>query len=179
MFERFTESARRIIFYARYEASQFGTPVIEVDQMLLALIREDKSLFSRLLAGGENERETLDREVRALRTPGEKLSSSLDLTLSSGAKRVLAYAAEEAERLDHKYIGTVHLLQGVIREPSIAAGLLQQHGLDLDKVQRQHGSPSEKSEGSASALSALQEQFQRLTARLTHEIEPALFYRLP
>ncbi len=179
MFERYTEKARRIIFYSRYEASQFGTPYIEVDQLLLGLLREDKALFGRLLRDGESERQLLENEVRALRTPATKFSTSVDIPLSHGAKRVLAFAVEEAERLGHKHIGTGHLLHGVIREPSLASGLLEKHHLDFEAVERELTSSVEKTAGSAAALSSLQEQFQRLTARLTHEIEPALFYHLP
>lgn len=183
MFERYTEKARRVVFYARYEASQFGTPYIEVDQLLLALLREDKPLFDRLLNGGATERQALDQELRALRTPGMKSSTSVDLPLSHSAKRVLAYGAEEAERLGHKHIDSVHLLLAVMREPSLAIDVLSRHDLELEKLRSYLVANASEiathATGSAAALSTLQQQFRPLTIRLTSEIEPAPIFRLP
>ena len=114
MFERYTEKARRVIFFARYEASQFGSPYIETEHLLLGLLREDKALTNRFLRG-HGEVEAIRKQVEDHTTVREKVSTSVDLPLSEEAKRVLIHAAEEAERLSHKHIGTEHLLLGLLR----------------------------------------------------------------
>jgi ATP-dependent Clp protease ATP-binding subunit ClpC len=133
MFERYTEKARRVIFFARYEASQFGCPYIETEHLLLGILREDKALSRRLLPGMSHE--SIRSKVESLTTKGEKVSTSVDLPLSNECKCVLAYAAEEAERLGHKHIGTEHLLLGLLREEkSLAAQLLGESGLRLESA---------------------------------------------
>src|SRR6476661_7159601 len=115
MFERYTEKARRVIFFARYEASQVGSPYIETEHLLLGLLREDKALTHRFLRGhgaGEAIRKQIDDHTIVR----EKVSTSVDLPVSEEAKRVLVHAGEEAERLSHKHIGTEHLLLGLLRE---------------------------------------------------------------
>ena len=111
MFERYTEKARRVIFFARYEASQFGSPYIETEHLLLGLLREDKALTNRFLRSHASV-ESIRKQIEGHTTIREKVSTSVDLPLSNECKRVLAYAAEEAERLSHKHIGTEHLLLG-------------------------------------------------------------------
>ena len=115
MFERYTEKARRVIFFARYEASQFGSPYIETEHLLLGLLREDKALTNRFLRSHASV-ESIRKQIEGHTTIREKVSTSVDLPLSNECKRVLAYAAEEAERLSHKHIGTEHLLLGLLRE---------------------------------------------------------------
>src|SRR5712692_6461486 len=107
MFERYTEKARRVIFFARYEASQFGSPYIETEHLLLGLLREDKALTNRFLRSHASV-ESIRKQIEGHTTIREKVSTSVDLPLSNECKRVLAYAAEEAERLSHKHIGTEH-----------------------------------------------------------------------
>src|SRR6266516_6977678 len=113
MFERYTEKARRVIFFARYEASQFGSPFIETEHLLLGIIREDKALTNRFL---RSQVESIRKQVESQTVVREKTSTSVDLPLSNESKRALAYAAEEAERLTNKHIGTEHLLLGLLRE---------------------------------------------------------------
>ena len=117
MFERYTEKARRVIFFARYEASQFGSPYIETEHLLLGLLREDKALANRFLRSHAAV-ESIRKQIEGHTTIREKVSTSVDLPLSHECKRVLAYGAEEAERLNHKHIGTEHLLLGLLREES-------------------------------------------------------------
>jgi ATP-dependent Clp protease ATP-binding subunit ClpC len=111
MFERYTEKARRVIFFARYEASQYGSSYIETEHLLLGIVREDKALVRRCLPRGAED--LLREKVDSLPSLGEKLSTSVDLPLSNPGKRVLAYAAEESDRLKHEHIGTEHLLLGL------------------------------------------------------------------
>ena len=137
MFERYTEKARRTIFFGRYEASQFGSPYIETEHLLLGLLREDKALANRFLRSHVAV-ESIRRQIERHTAPGEKVSTSVDLPLSHECKRVLAYGAEEAERLNHEYIGTAHLLLGLLREEKcFAAQLLREQGLTLDSVREQ------------------------------------------
>src|SRR5579862_1493193 len=107
MFERYTEKARRVIFFARYEASQFGCSYIETEHLLLGLLREDKAMTNRFLRT-HSVVESIRREIEAHTTIREKVSTSIDLPLTDECKRVLSFAAEEAEKLGHKHIGTEH-----------------------------------------------------------------------
>ena len=137
MFERYTEKARRVIFFARYEASQFGSPYIETEHLLLGLLREDKALTNRFLRSHASV-ESIRKQIEGHTTIREKVSTSVDLPLSNECKRVLAYAAEEAERLGHKHIGTEHLLLGLLREEkSFAAEILQERGLKLAGIREE------------------------------------------
>ena len=137
MFERYTEKARRVIFFARYEASQFGSPYIETEHLLLGLLREDKALTNRFLRSHAS-MESIRKQIEAHTTIREKVSTSVDLPLSNECKRVLAYAAEEAERLGHKHIGTEHLLLGLLREEKcFASEILQERGLKLGQIREE------------------------------------------
>jgi internalin A len=117
MFERYTERARRIIFFARYEASQFGSAVIEPEHLLLGFFREDKAAW-RMLAGDNVRR--VEMELRdALSEPLNRKKSTQklgDYPLANSSKRVLTYAAEEADRFKSKVIDSVHLFIAVLRE---------------------------------------------------------------
>lgn len=150
MFERYTEKARRVIFFARYEASQFGSPYIETEHLLLGILREDKTLTNRFL---RSEVESIRKQVESQTTAREKTSTSVDLPLSNESKRVLAYAAEEAERLAHKHVGTEHLLLGLLREEKcFAAQILMERGLRASKVREElarqpHELPHELAQG--------------------------------
>src|SRR5487761_2432248 len=162
MFERYTEKARRVIFFARYEASQFGSPCIETEHLLLGLLREDKALANRFLRSSASV-ESIRKQIEAHTTLREKVSTSVDLPLSHECKRVLAYGAEEAERLNHKHIGTEHLLLGLLREEKcFAADILHERGLRLtqvrDEIQR---SSSEKVSSNRPKESSLLSEFSR------------------
>jgi hypothetical protein len=137
MFERYTEKARRTIFFARYEASLFGSSYIEAEHLLLGLLREDKALANRFLRS-DSAVASIRKQIEGHTAPGEKVPTSVDLPLSQECKRVLAYGAEEAERLNHKPIDTEHLLLGLLREERcFAAQLLRQQGLRLDSVREE------------------------------------------
>src|ERR1039458_9126421 len=137
MFERYTEKARRVIFFARYEASQFGSPYIETEHLLLGLLREDKALTNRFLRSHASV-ESIRKQIEGHTTIREKVSTSVDLPLSNECKRVLAYAAEEAERLSHKHIGTEHLLLGLLREEKgLAAKILNERGIELKTLREE------------------------------------------
>ena len=132
MFERYTERARRVIFFARYEASQLGSRTIETEHLLLGLIRENNGLTGQLLFRSKIEAEDVRGEIEARTKVREKISTSVEIPLSVESKRVLAYAAEEAEKMFHKYIGTEHVLLGLLREKkSLASRILLEKGMRL------------------------------------------------
>jgi hypothetical protein len=134
MFERYTEKARRAIFFARYEASQFGSPYIDTEHLLLGLLRESKDLAYRCVRPPGSV-DAIRKQIEDCTTIREKVSTSVDLPLSNESKRVLAYAAEEAESLSDRHIGTEHLLLGLLREENcFAAQILRQYGAQLEKL---------------------------------------------
>jgi ATP-dependent Clp protease ATP-binding subunit ClpA len=131
MFERYTERARRVIFFARKEASEFGAGAIQSEHLLLGLVMEDSPMVEGV-AHGLLSIQLIRDDVRKRVTIGEKLPVSVDLPLANECKRILAYAAEEAERLHHSHISTEHLLLGMLRETdTIAAEILRMYGIDL------------------------------------------------
>src|SRR3982750_1916476 len=173
MFERYTEKARRVIFFARYEASQFGAPAIEPEHLLLGLMREDKTLTGRFFPRAQVSIESIRKEIEGRTLLREKISTSVELPLAPETKHVLAYAHEESDRLQHRHIGTEHLLLGLLREErSMAAEILFGMGITLDEVRarvaRQSGADAAAQQGEAldvpdlgQKLSVLASQFKR------------------
>ncbi len=137
MFERYTEKARRVIFFARYEATQYGSPYIETEHLLLGLLREDKALANRFLRS-HGSIESIRKEIEQRITIRERISTSVDVPLSQECHRILKYAAEEADRLGHKHVGTEHLLLGILREEKcFGSELLQERGLRLSTLREE------------------------------------------
>jgi uncharacterized protein YbbC (DUF1343 family) len=176
MFERYTEKARRVIFFARYEASQFGAPLIEPEHLLLGLLREDRTLLERLAPQRPISNADIRRQVESRAAVQEKIQTSVELPLASGTKRALAYAHEESERLQHRHIGTEHLLLGLLREEGCAAAeILKQSGLSLDELREEIAKPA--TSASPNPLSALVGEIEScgrrltvLTGRLSHQL---------
>jgi Clp amino terminal domain, pathogenicity island component len=185
MFERYTEKARRTIFFARYEASQFGSPYIESEHLLLGLLREDKALAHTLLPHGGVE--SIRKDVEGQTVIREKVSTSLDLPLSDECKRILAYGMEEADKLSHRCIGTSHLLLGVLREQDcFAAKLLHERGIALETAREQIGSnPPEqvghtpKSPGLPAGYTSHRLLYNRAAETLILELRASSAFHLP
>ncbi len=160
MFERYTERARRVLFFARYEASQLGSVSIETEHLLLGLIREGKGLMSRVLARSNVSAEALRKEVEGRTVYRAKVPPSDEIPFSAETKRALAFATEEADRLLHTYIGTEHLLLGILRaEQSLAASVLAGRGIRLgavreDVVKSAHERPPAPARGPEATLVA-------------------------
>src|ERR671937_2302165 len=178
MFERYTEKARRVIFFARYEASQFGSPYIETEHLLLGLLREDKALTNRFLRSHASV-ESIRKQIEGHTTIREKVSASVDLPLSNECKRVLAYAAEEAERLSHKHIGTEHLLLGLLREEKcFAAEILHERGLRLSTIReelartQQEKAPQQRGNRESSLLSEFSRDVTQ--AAMDNQLDPLI-----
>jgi hypothetical protein len=135
MFERYTEKARRAIFFARYEASQYGNHEIDTEHLLLGLIRENKAILRWLPKSTPEKIRTRIDECTAKQP---RTSTAVDLPLSSSARLVLKHAADEADLLAHRHIGTEHLFLGVLDEPaSFAAELMVEAGADAETVRSQ------------------------------------------
>jgi ATP-dependent Clp protease ATP-binding subunit ClpC len=134
MFERYCEAARRTLFFARYETSQLGGMAIETEHVLLGLLRDKKGLTRTIFTRAQLTYEDVHREIDA-RGAGERVSTSVEIPFSAETKRVLQYAAEEADLLHHAQVGTEHLLLGVLREDhSVAASILTRNGLTLERA---------------------------------------------
>ena len=147
MFERYTEKARRVIFFARYEALQYGSQVILPEHILLGLMREDKTISARYFPFRRNLTvESVRREVEERIVRRERIPQSVELHLAPETKRILVFAGEEGQRLQNRHVGPEHLLLGIVREErSIAAEILYQYGLRLkdvrEEVAKQSGFP--------------------------------------
>ena len=136
MFERYTESARRALFFSRYEASETGSATIETEHLLLGLLR-GRGIVSRLFEPANASAEAIAADVRKRITLREKFTTTVEIPFSKETKRVLVLAEEEADRLGHSYIGTEHLLLGLLRtERSVAGSVLTAHGLHADPVRK-------------------------------------------
>jgi ATP-dependent Clp protease ATP-binding subunit ClpC len=135
MFERFTESARRALFFARYEASELGSAVIGTEHLLLGLTRQPTAIVGSLLARSGKPLKAMREEIAAECQVREKIATSVEIPFSAEAKQALIRAEDEANRLRHNYIGLEHLLLGLMRvEESIAARVLTRNGIRLDPL---------------------------------------------
>jgi hypothetical protein len=129
VFERFNERARRVIFFGRYEASKFGSPYIQPEHLLLALLREDASLRNFLSL---EKTEKIRKQVEESFPRGKKrISTSVDLPLSQESIQILSFASEGAHEDE---IDCKHLLEGLLRTESSAAEILKRNGLDPESA---------------------------------------------
>ena len=134
MFERYTDRARRVVFFARYEASIYGSPCIETEHLLLGLVRENHRLVE-WYAKPEDSIGWIREQIQARQSGRTQVPTSVDIPLSDEAKRALMYAAEEADRLSQRRISTRHLLLALLHPDSgLASRLLEELGLRLDPV---------------------------------------------
>jgi len=135
MFNRFTERARKVILLAKEEAKRFNHDYIGTEHILLGLIREGEGVAAAVLASVGLDPEKIRFEVEKLVEPGPNTVVSGDIPFTPKAKKVIELAMDEARALSHNYIGTEHLLLGLLREgEGVAAQVLMNLGLDLDKV---------------------------------------------
>jgi hypothetical protein len=131
MFERYTEKARRCIFFGRYEASEFGATQIDAHHLLLGILRESHLVTDA--AASKLIREEIERRY----TKQPRISTSIDVPLSEDSKRALTFAAERAEALGCRVIDWPHLLLGIMKlENSFAAAVLASAGVDPGAVER-------------------------------------------
>ena len=129
-YELYTETARIVIFFARFEASRAGSPVIDTEHLLLGLIREEKALPHEL-PWLDADIESLRNDIESQMTIREKISPLTDTPLSDDSKRALTYAVEEGKELQHNYIHPAHIILGLLRlETCAAATALQRQGIN-------------------------------------------------
>ncbi len=138
MFEKYNEKARRALFFARYEASKLGSKVIESEHILLGILREGEDIIKEIFSRFNVKPEEIRREIEGDRIFVERISSTAELPLSEESKKILAYASHEAESMVHPYVGTEHLLIGILRvDGSVAGRLLTARGFNLYGVREE------------------------------------------
>jgi ATP-dependent Clp protease ATP-binding subunit ClpC len=137
MFERFTDRARRVVVLAQEEARMLEHNYIGTEHLLLGLIHEGDGVAAKALRALDVDLDTLRREVEALVGRGQQPTSG-HIPFTPQAKRVLELALRESVQLGHDYIGTEHLLLGLVREgEGPAAQVLQQRGIELNAVRQE------------------------------------------
>jgi ATP-dependent Clp protease ATP-binding subunit ClpA len=137
MFERYSIEARRAIFYARYEASQYGSRYIETEHILLGLLWEEGARMGQVL-GPHEDKAQIRGEIEKVIARGERISTAVEIPLSEESKRVLRFAAEEATGLGQRYVGPEHLLLGLLRVTgSFATRILADRGVKLAPLREQ------------------------------------------
>ncbi len=138
MFNKFTERARKVILLAKEEAKRFNHDYIGTEHILLGLIREGEGVAAAVLQKLGLSPEKIRLEVEKLVQSGPTTMVSGDIPFTPKAKKVIELAMEEARSLGHNYIGTEHLLLGLIREgEGVASQVLMNLGLDLNRVRNE------------------------------------------
>ena len=133
-FEKFSERARRVLSLAQEEAQRFNHNYIGTEHILLGLVRETDGVAAKVLSSLGVELPKVRSAVEFIIGRGERASGG-EISLTPRAKKVIELAVDEARRLSHHYIGTEHLLIGLMREgEGVAAGVLESLGVNLDKV---------------------------------------------
>ena len=136
-FDKFTERARKVLSFSQEEAQRFGHDYIGTEHLLLGLLRERDGVAANVLRSLGVELEAVRNAVESIIGRGSRVVLG-DIGLTPRAKKVMELAVDEARRLNHHYIGTEHLLLGLLREgEGIAAGVLRSLGLDLEHVRAQ------------------------------------------
>ena len=134
-FEKFSERARRVLSLAQEEAIRFNHNYIGTEHILLGLVRENEGVAARVLANMNVDLQKVRSAVEFIIGRGERPVSGENIGLTPRAKKVIELAVDEARRMNHHYIGTEHLLVGLMREgEGVAAGVLESLGVSLEKA---------------------------------------------
>ena len=144
MLERYTEEAKRVLLFARYEASQLGSASIQAEHVLIGLIREGHSdrpssaTANRIIALSGLTYDQILKQIEARIAIGAKVATIIEIPFSDETKRVLESAVQEAHQLHHEQVGLEHLLLGLIREDqSVAASILGVGRLSLSAARHE------------------------------------------
>ena len=184
-FEKFSERARRVLSLAQEEAQRFNHNYIGTEHILLGLVRETEGVAARVLSNLNVELVKVRSAVEFIIGRGERPTPG-EIGLTPRAKKVIELAVDEARRLNHHYIGTEHLLIGLMREgEGVAAGVLESLGVSLEKVRDETGriiqsqssgqSGSAPSSSRASRTPTLDEMGVDLTKRASDgELDPVI-----
>ena len=136
MFERYTERARRVLFYARYEVSKLGSHSIENEHVFLGLIRIGEGVANQIFVRAHLPLRAIREELEIPKGP--PIDPAIEIPFSSETQQLLIDVAQEADQLNDKDIGTEHLLLGLLRaEGTVAASILASNGLRLDAVRQE------------------------------------------
>ncbi|MBL8880971.1 MAG: NDP-hexose 4-ketoreductase, partial [Phycisphaerales bacterium] len=138
MFERFTDRARKVMALANQEAQRFNHEYIGTEHILLGLVKEGSGVGANVLKNLGVDLRRVRLEVEKLVKSGPEMVTMGKLPQTPRAKRVIEYAIEEARNLNHNYVGTEHLLLGLLREQEgVAAQVLMNLGLKLEDVREE------------------------------------------
>ncbi|MBY0309191.1 MAG: ATP-dependent Clp protease ATP-binding subunit [Phycisphaerales bacterium] len=138
MFERFTDRARKVMALANQEAQRFNHEYIGTEHILLGLVKEGSGVGANVLKNLDVDLRKVRLEVEKLVKPGPEMVTMGRLPQTPRAKKVIEYAIEEARNLNHNYVGTEHLLLGLLREhDGVAAQVLMNLGLKLEQVREE------------------------------------------
>jgi ATP-dependent Clp protease ATP-binding subunit ClpC len=173
MFERFTEKARRVIFFARYEASEFGSPTIDTEHLLLGILRESQPLGRGILFRLHEVRD----QIRAQVPRHEKeIPTSIDLPFSDASKAVLGRAVQIAKERPHNTITPELILLALLEDGEcLATRILQQTGVDIAAVRDELEAPP----GEAEEVTVTKQQFGWVSSLgLSEEIKEILKYAI-
>jgi ATP-dependent Clp protease ATP-binding subunit ClpC len=158
MYERFTDRARKVMVLANQEALRFRHEYIGTEHILLGLICEGSGVAANALKNLDIDLRKVRLEVEKIVLPGPDVVAQKQLSQTPRTKRVLDFAAEESRKLNHEYIGTEHLLLGLLREEEVvAAQVLMNLGLRLSSVRDEvlnllgHNLPTSKANVAATA----------------------------
>ena len=133
--ERFTERARKVFQLANHEAQRLKHDNVGTEHILLGLLKEDSGVATHALKNLLGNPFTIAMEVERLIHPGIGVSIANSLPRTPGAERIIQHAIEEAQNLNHNYVGSEHILLGLLRDQEgVAARVLRKHGLKLDDV---------------------------------------------
>src|SRR5215471_17612000 len=138
MFDRFTDRAKKVMSFARQEAMKFNHEYIGTEHILLGLVQEGSGVAANVLKHMSVDLEKIRHEVEKIVKTGPSMVTMGQLPFTPRAKKVLELSMEEASQLSHNYIGTEHLLLGLIREnEGVAAQVLMNLGLKLEEVREE------------------------------------------
>src|SRR5690348_11337284 len=136
-FDKFTERARKVLSLAQEEAQRFNHNYIGTEHLLLGLVREGDGVAAKVLNNLGVELNKARAAIEHIIGRGDRVVLG-EIGLTPRAKKVIELAVDEARRLGHHYIGTEHLLLGLVREgEGIAAGVLESLGVNLEKARRE------------------------------------------
>lgn len=137
MFERFTERARKVVYLAQQEAARLGHNVVGTEHLLLGLVAEGQGIAAKALESMNIDLSKIQHEIERIIGTGDTNPFG-EVPFTPRAKRVLELAIDEGRQMGHNYVGTEHVLLGLIREgEGVAAQVLKNLGADLDKVRKQ------------------------------------------
>jgi ATP-dependent Clp protease ATP-binding subunit ClpC len=152
MYERFTDRARKVMQLANQETQRFCHEYVGTEHILLGLIKEGSGVAANVLKNLDLDLRTVRVEVAKLVQSGPDMVTKGKLPQTPRAKKVIEYSMEEARNLNHNYVGTEHILLGLLREQEgVAAQVLTNLGLKLDEVRQEvlnlhrHGNPDTSS----------------------------------